>query len=110
MSRVGIFGEGITQGRPVCAKSKERDHPVTGVTVKATGLARKRALKRRASSPTVIPWRMGIGWIPTNDTHSGASNTGPSSTTPPSGLGLSSTSSGMPCSAQASMALERVPT
>jgi hypothetical protein len=51
-------------------------------------------LKKVASSPTVIPWRAGMGYIPTNDLNAGSSNA-PSTISPPIGLGRSSTTNGI---------------
>ena len=48
-----------------------------------------------ASSPTVIPWRAGIGYIPTNDVNPGLISA-PSTISPPIGLGRSSTTNGIP--------------
>jgi len=50
-------------------------------------------LKSVASSPTVIPWRAGIGYIPTNDLNFGSSSA-PSTISPPIGFGRSSTTKG----------------
>ncbi|HYR12513.1 MAG TPA: hypothetical protein VEQ60_32290 [Longimicrobium sp.] len=52
-------------------------------------------MKSVASSPTVIPWRAGIGYIPTNDLKRGSSRA-PSTISPPIGLGRSSTTKGIP--------------
>ena len=52
-------------------------------------------LNSAASSPTVMPWRAGIGYIPTNDVKAGSSRA-PSTISPPIGLGRSSTTNGMP--------------
>ena len=50
----------------------------------------KCVLKSTASSPMVIPWRMGMGKSPTNDSNPGSS-IGPSTAAPPIGLGRSHT-------------------
>ena len=42
-----------------------------------------------------MPWRAGIGYIPTNDLNAGSSSA-PSTISPPIGLGRSSTTNGMP--------------
>ena len=47
-----------------------------------------------------MPWRSGIGYIPTNDAKAGSS-TGPSTIVPPMGFGLSRTANGMPFAAAA---------
>ena len=60
----------------------------------------KCSLKSRASSPIVMPWRIGIGNWPTNDSNPGTSAS-PSTSTPPIGLGRSQTTTGTPCRAQA---------
>ena len=57
-------------------------------------------LKSVASSPTVIPWRAGMGYIPTNDVKRGSSSA-PSTISPPMGLGRSSTTNGIPFRAAA---------
>ena len=51
-------------------------------------------LKSVASSPTVMPCRAGIGYIPTNDLNFGSSSA-PSTISPPIGFGRSSTTNGI---------------
>ena len=53
----------------------------------------KCSLNSRASSPIVMPWRIGIGNCPTNDSKPGSS-IGPSTATPPIGFGRSQTIDG----------------
>ena len=53
------------------------------------------SLNSFASSPTVMPWRAGIGYIPTNDVNPGLMSA-PSTISPPMGLGRSSTTNGIP--------------
>ena len=55
----------------------------------------KWSLKSRASSPIVSPCRSGIGNCPTKDANAG-SRTGPSTASPPIGLGRSHTTTGSP--------------
>src|SRR2546426_5896220 len=60
-----MLGEGLTHGSPVASKYSARRHPAAGTTVTAA-CRRSRSLARRSSSPSVIPWRMGMGRNPTN--------------------------------------------
>jgi hypothetical protein len=53
-----------------------------------------RTTESGASSPTVMPCRAGIGYIPTNDLNAGSSSA-PSTISPPIGWGRSSTTNGM---------------
>ena len=46
----------------------------------------KSSLKSRASSPIVMPWRIGIGYSPTNDSKP-CTSIGPSTASPPIGFG-----------------------
>jgi len=101
-SGVGRLGLGVTHGRPVSPHAMSRRHPSIGTTSSAQPIPFV-SLSQRASSPTVIPCRSGIRWSPTNDSNPGRS-IGPSTATPPTGFGRSSTTKGTPASAHASIA------
>ena len=60
VSGVGMFGEGGTKGSPVSAQPMRRDQPRHGTTARSQP-NRCSALSIRASSPSVIPWRLGSG-------------------------------------------------
>ena len=79
---------------PVASSVMSRRQPSTGTTCNVAPMP-NRALYMRASSPTVMPCRSGIGYIPTNDANAGSS-TGPSTIVPPIGFGRSSTANGNP--------------
>src|ERR1700680_2217554 len=89
-----MFGDVATQRKPVSAHSISRVQPTIGTTRSLHPIA-KRSLYMRASSPTVIACRSGIGYRPMNDLNFG-SRTGPSSSTPPIGLGRSRTHTSLP--------------
>ena len=76
-----------------------------GTTVSRAGLASE-AFTNCAISPAVSPWTSGPGAVLTrlSGTASRGSLSGPSTRSPPSGLGRSSTTNSMPASAAASMA------
>jgi hypothetical protein len=98
-SNVGMLGDGITKGMPVASKYIERVQPSISITCSGALIA-KCSLKNRASSPIVMPCRIGIGNWPTNDSLPSTS-IGPSTSSPPIGLGRSQTMTSMPCLAQA---------
>ena len=60
----------------------------------------KRVLKSTASSPIVMPCRIGMGNRPTNDSKP-RSSIGPSTASPPMGFGRSHTTTGTPWRAAA---------
>ena len=99
VSSVGMFGDGMTHGRPVSSKYIPRDQPSISTTWRSAPMP-KCVLKSAASSPIVIPWRMGMGKSPTNDSYPGSS-IGPSTAAPPIGLGRSHTMTGSLCRAAA---------
>ena len=101
VSGVGMLGDGITHGRPVSLAHRERVQPPQATTSRSTSI-RRSAWNRRASSPIVMPCRMGNGCMPMNDANAGSSS-GPSIATPPMGFGRSSTTNVLPASAQASI-------
>ena len=90
-----MFGEGITQGRPVASKYMSRRQPSIGITSRSAPMPNS-SLNSRASSPMVIPCRIGIGYWPTNDSYPRTS-IGPSTALPPMGLGRSQTIALTPC-------------
>ena len=99
-AKVGRFGEGMTQGRPVASCHIPRRQPCTGSTSSAAPYP-SRSLARRINSPSVSPWRIGIGRCPTKERCAG-STIGPSISSPPIGLGRSSSSTGVPVRPQTS--------
>ena len=99
VSSVGMFGDGMTHGKSVASEYISRRQPSIFTTSSDAPIA-KCSLNSRASSPMVIPWRIGIGNCPTNDSKPSTSNA-PSTSVPPIGLGRSHTMTGTPCLAQA---------
>ncbi len=89
-----MLGDGITHGRPVASKYMSRRHPSIALTSRAAPRPSS-ALKSRASSPIVMPWRIGIGHMPTKDSKPFTS-IGPSTAVPPIGFGRSQTMAGTP--------------
>ena len=89
-----MFGDGRIHGTPVRSQYSSRFQPAIGTTSSSAPMP-KPSLKSRASSAIVIPWRIGIGNWPTNDSNPGSS-VGPSTSTPPIGFGLSQTMTGTP--------------
>ena len=89
-----MLGDGITHGAPASSAYMSRDHSVIGTTSSRAPMA-KWSLNRRASSPMVMPWRIGMGNCPTNDSKP-ASSIGPSTSTPPIGFGRSQTMTSTP--------------
>jgi hypothetical protein len=87
-----MFGDGITHGSAVASAYMSRVHPSILTTSSAAPIA-KCSLNSRASSPIVMPWRIGIGNWPTNDSNPGTS-AAPSTSTPLIGFGLSHTMTG----------------
>ena len=81
--------------------------PFVQFTYNAVAPIPKCSLNRRAISPIVMPWRIGIGYIPTNDSKPGTS-TMPSTCAPPIGLGRSQTTTGSPCARAACRQLASV--
>ena len=65
-----MFGDGITHGSPVSSKYIDRRQPSIGTTSSAAPMP-KCSLNSRASSPIVMPCRIGIGNCPTNDAYAG---------------------------------------
>jgi hypothetical protein len=88
------LGDGFVHGSPVSSIHCDRRHPSAGITMSCAPIPNF-SLNNLASSPTVIPWRAGIGYIPTNDVNPGLMSA-PSTISPPIGLGRSSTTKGMP--------------
>ena len=74
---------------------RPRDHAGIATTSSLAPMP-KSSLNSRASSPIVMPWRIGIGYWPTNDSNP-RSSIGPSTSTPPIGFGRSQTTTGRPC-------------
>ena len=61
-----MLGDGITHGRSVASAYISRCQP----SIRATSSVAPRpnaSLNKPASSPIVIPWRIGMGKRPTND-------------------------------------------
>ena len=106
LSSVGMFGDGITHGAPISSAKASRRQPSI-VTTSTSAPSWNCSLKSRASSPMVMPWRIGIGNWPTNDSKPGTS-VSPSTATPPIGLGRSQTMTGTPWRAQARRQLASV--
>ena len=102
----GILGEGLIKGRPVSSNHMERCQPLMGMTVSfkvRSVFSQPSSLNRRASSPTVIPWRTGMGNKPTKELKV-VSKIFPSTARPLMGLGRSKMTNSFPCSAAASIA------
>ena len=99
-----MLGEGARQGNPVSSQRVARLSSFTGTTCTDTP---SRAAKSRASSPTVIPWSRGSRSVPTKDWNSGSS-IGPSTRSPPFGLGRSSTQNSRPAREAATSEFRRV--
>ena len=97
-----MFGEGGMKGSPVSSQAIDRVQPAQGTTVRSTP-KRCSAASIRASSPAVIPCRLGSGYIPTKLSKPGWTRF-PSTTSPPRGLGRSSTTKRTPARPQASIA------
>jgi hypothetical protein len=95
LSSVGMFGDGSTHGSLVSSKYSSRDHRGISTTSSFAPMP-KCSLNSFASSPMVMPCRIGIGNWPTNDSKPGSS-IGPSTSTPPIGFGRSQTTMGSPC-------------
>jgi hypothetical protein len=89
-----MFGDGSTHGSP-SPRNGVRLHPAIVTTSRSAPMA-KCSLKSRASSPIVMPWRIGTGNNPTNDSNP-RSSIGPSTATPPMGFGRSQTVTFTPC-------------
>ena len=66
VSSVGMLGDGMTHGSDVSSWNIVRVQPSIVTTCRSAPIA-KCSLNSLASSPTVIPWRIGIGYCPTND-------------------------------------------
>ena len=90
-----MFGDGSTNGMPVASKYMSRLQPSIATTSRSAPMPNA-SLKRRASSPIVMPCRIGSGYSPTNDSKPWTS-IGPSTASPPIGFGRSHTITGMPC-------------
>ena len=84
----------MTQGAPASSWCIVRDQPSSGMIRRSAPMP-NRSLNSLASSPIVMPWRRGIGNCPTKEVKSG-SRTGPSTASPPIGLGRSHTTTGNP--------------
>ena len=97
-----MFGEGGMKVSPVSAQRIRRDQPRHGTTARSHP-KRCSAFSIRASSPSVIPWRLGSGYSPTKLWNPGSTRL-PSTRSPPSGLGRSRTTKRTPACAQASIA------
>jgi hypothetical protein len=80
---------------------RSRLQPDIATTFTLPGRAR-RAFASRAISPSVRPWTRGPGAAETMLNGIDGSRTGPSTRSPPSGFGLSSTTTSIPASAAAS--------
>jgi len=99
-----MLGDGGRHGSSVASQRVLRVRPFTGTTRTA---APSRAAKSRASSPTVIPWRRGSRSVPTKERNAGSS-IGPSTRSPPFGLGRSSTQNSIPARFAATSAFRSV--
>jgi len=64
--RLRRFGEGFTHWSPVSSYQKFRSYPLILITCNATPILFS-SLNIFASSPTVMPWRVGRGKYPTKD-------------------------------------------
>ena len=98
-----MFGDGITHGRPVASAYMSRVQPSIFTTSSDAPMPNA-SLNNLASSPVVMPWRIGIGNRPTNDSHPCCS-VAPSTPMPPIGFGRSQTMTVTPCFAAARMQL-----
>ena len=98
----GTLGDGGTHGSFVSSHAMLRRHRRIGATRKSVfanffpdGLSgsapTNRRLNRSASSPTVMPCRIGTETRETNESKPASTTTGPSVVVPPSGLGRSRT-------------------
>ena len=98
----GTLGDGGTHGSFVSSHAMPRRHRRIGATRKSVfanffpdGLSgsapTNRRLNRSASSPTVMPCRIGTETRETNESKPASTTTGPSVVVPPSGLGRSRT-------------------
>ena len=103
-----MLGDGFTHSNPVASNASARRQPSQGITVRSRSSFRS-AANIVASSPTVMPWRSGIGWQPTNVPRP-SSTTGPATETPSIGFGRSSTTKALSCSAAAFIASSMVET
>ncbi|MNC57777.1 hypothetical protein D3C75_1074590 [compost metagenome] len=86
--------------------SSPRFQPSSGITARSQP-SPFMSLTIKASSPRVIPVRIGMDQAPTIDSYPSCSKP-PSQLVPPSGAGRSSTSRLFPCSAQASITYSMV--
>ena len=102
VSGVGMFGDGGMNASSVSAQRIFRVQPREGTTARSHP-KRSSAFSIRASSPSVIPWRFGSGYSPTKLRNPGSTRL-PSTRSPPSGFGRSSTTNRTPAFAQASIA------
>ena len=96
-----MLGDGLIQGSPVQSNQASRVQPRIATTARSAPSVRS-PLNSRASSPSVRPWRIGIGRYPVKPIAS-SSWTGPSIADPPIGFGRSSTMTDTPCFAATSM-------
>ena len=101
LSKRGMAGEVGTHWIPVAGHARVASHPSQAITSNGTDGACSDC-HTRANSPNDRLWRTGMSSSPMNDWQE-ASRMGPSAaaSTPPNGLGRSSTTSGTAASAQA---------
>ena len=104
---LGVGFPGIMFGHTI--KSALLRRQPAALTTSSSAPTPNSSLIIRASSPTVMPWRDAIGYIPTNDVCSG-SRTFPSTISPPIGFGRSRTTNSTSFSAAASIAIAIVHT
>jgi hypothetical protein len=88
-----MFGDGSTHGKPVSSANRSRRHPSI-LTISRSAPRENSSLNNRASSPIVMPCRIGIGKSPTKDSKPGT-RIAPSTSTPPIGFGRSHTMTGI---------------
>src|SRR5438128_645861 len=88
------------------AELYERRNPVIGITRREQSTPQNR-VKYTQSSPSVIPWRVAMGWAPTKDASPGATRP-PSTMSHPKGLGRSSTQTGIPAAPAALITYDTV--
>ena len=99
----GCSATASPRAAPVASKYISRRQPSIATTSRSAPMP-KCSLNSRASSPIVMPWRIGIGYSPTNDSNP-CTSIGPSTASPPIGLGRSQTMTLTPCSARGHQAV-----
>ena len=92
-----MFGDGFTHGSPVWSYAIARLQPAAGTTMRSAPIDIW-SLANRASSPSVIPYRIATGMNP-EKAESGSpmrARTSPCTATPSTGSGRSSTITRLP--------------